>query len=228
MNMKMSYKKSQSGFTLVEIAIVLVIIGLLLGGVLKGTELIENAKVKRAINEANSITSAYYAYQDRFKHLPGDDGPIATLTARGGPWSTVTQAGNSNGAIASTLAQTFNPPAAGEPTAFWQHLRAAGFINGDVAATAVPALPLNAFGGLLGFTAGAVGLAPNQISGRVVCMSQVPGKSAAAIDTQLDDGNGNTGTVRSTLGAAGVNTAPGVAAAAAYSEPLIYTLCIQM
>ena len=40
--------KQQSGFTLVEIAIVLVIIGLLLGGVLKGQELINSAKVKPA------------------------------------------------------------------------------------------------------------------------------------------------------------------------------------
>ena len=42
-------KRNQSGFTLIEIAIVLVIIGLLLGGVLKGQELINSAKVKNLV-----------------------------------------------------------------------------------------------------------------------------------------------------------------------------------
>ena len=58
-----------------------------------------------------------------------------------------------------------------------------------------------------------------------VCMSQVPGKAARAIDTQFDDGLVGTGSVLATLGAAGANTAPGAVAAAAYSEDQIYTVC---
>ena len=65
-------KKQQSGFTLVEIAIVLVIIGLLLGGVLKGQELINSAKVKNMIGDFRTVSSLVYAYQDRFKAFPGD------------------------------------------------------------------------------------------------------------------------------------------------------------
>jgi prepilin-type N-terminal cleavage/methylation domain-containing protein len=65
-------RKQQSGFTLVEIAIVLVIIGLLLGGVLKGQELINSAKVKNMIGDLRTVSSMVYAYQDRFKALPGD------------------------------------------------------------------------------------------------------------------------------------------------------------
>jgi prepilin-type N-terminal cleavage/methylation domain-containing protein len=226
--MKMSMKKNQAGFTLVEIAIVLVIIGLLLGGVLKGTELIENSKVKRAANEINGITAAFYSYQDRYQRLPGDDGLIGALTARGGSWTPVTQAGNINGVIASTLAQTFTAPN-GEPSAFWQHLRAAGFINGNVTLTGTAALPPNAFGGLIGFTSGAVGNPASPINGRVVCLSQVPGKSAAALDVQLDDGLGNTGRMRATLGAAGANAAPTAAAFTdPYNETGVYTVCVQM
>ncbi len=60
-------KNQQKGFTLVEIAIVLVIIGLLMGGVLKGQELINSAKVKNFANDFRSISSFVYAYQDRFK-----------------------------------------------------------------------------------------------------------------------------------------------------------------
>ena len=60
-------KKQQSGFTLVEIAIVLVIIGLLLGGVLKGQELINSAKVKNLANDFRTIPTFVYAYQDKFR-----------------------------------------------------------------------------------------------------------------------------------------------------------------
>jgi prepilin-type N-terminal cleavage/methylation domain-containing protein len=227
--MKMSMKKNQAGFTLVEIAIVLVIIGLLLGGVLKGTELIENSKVKRAANEVNGITAAFYSYQDRYQRLPGDDGPLATLTARGGSWASVTAASTGpNGVIASTAAQTFTAPN-GEPSGFWQHLKAAGFINGQVNLTGAAVLPPNAFGGLIGFTSGSVGNPAAPIQGRVVCLSQVPGKSAAALDVQLDDGLGNTGRMRGTLGAAGANTAPTAAVFTdPYNETSVYTICVQM
>ncbi|HXC19945.1 MAG TPA: prepilin-type N-terminal cleavage/methylation domain-containing protein, partial [Steroidobacteraceae bacterium] len=70
-------RKQQSGYTLVEIAIVLVIIGLLLGGVLKGQELIYNQKVKSTYDNYRQFTAAMYGYQDRYKALPGDD-PQAT------------------------------------------------------------------------------------------------------------------------------------------------------
>ncbi|HVS27365.1 MAG TPA: prepilin-type N-terminal cleavage/methylation domain-containing protein, partial [Burkholderiales bacterium] len=47
--------RKQSGFTLIEIAIVLVIIGLLLGGVLKGQELITSARVRNLISQQDGI-----------------------------------------------------------------------------------------------------------------------------------------------------------------------------
>ena len=65
-------QQRQSGFTLVEIAIVLVIIGLLLGGVLKGQELINSAKVKNMVGDFRTVSSMVYGYQDRFKAFPGD------------------------------------------------------------------------------------------------------------------------------------------------------------
>ncbi len=72
--------QNQKGFTLVEIAIVLVIIGLLLGGVLKGQELITNSKIKAVTGDLEGITAAYYAYQDRTGRIPGwndtNDGQI--------------------------------------------------------------------------------------------------------------------------------------------------------
>jgi len=66
-------KRAQKGFTLVEIAIVLVIIGLLLGGILKGQEMITQAKIKNVIADYSGISAAYHGYQDRYRAIPGDD-----------------------------------------------------------------------------------------------------------------------------------------------------------
>ena len=63
---------NQRGVTLVEIAIVLVIIGLLLGGILKGQELINSAKVRSIVDRQQSLKVAWFAFIDRYQGLPGD------------------------------------------------------------------------------------------------------------------------------------------------------------
>lgn len=213
--------QQQKGFTLVEIAVVLVIIGLLLGAILQGTELIDNSRIKKASSDISSINAAFLSYQDRYKRLPGDDGNLATLTARGGNWTTVTQGGNNNGVITAPLANTWN--GGNEHDNIWQHLRAAGYITGNPANATASALPKNPWGGLTGFTTVAMG---GGLNGTKICMSQVPGKAAAALDLQLDDGLGNTGSIRATLGASGTNTVPtDVALAAPYNESAVYSIC---
>jgi len=67
------------GFTLVELAIVLVIIGIILGAILKGQELINNAKAKRLQNDLRGLEAAIWTFYDRTGHFPGDcdkDGTI--------------------------------------------------------------------------------------------------------------------------------------------------------
>lgn len=211
----------QRGFTLVEIAVVLVIIGLLLGAILQGTELIDNSRIKKASSDISSISAAFLSYQDRYKRLPGDDGDLTALTDRGGDWATVSQAGNNNGVLTAPLNNTWN--GGNEHDNVWQHLRAAGYIAGNPSDATAAALPKNAWGGLMGITTAAMG---NGLNGTKICMSQVPGKAAAALDLQLDDGLGATGRLRATLGASGANTNPTNAALAApYNESNVYTIC---
>ncbi len=65
-------KYCQRGFTLIEIAIVLVIVGLLLGGVVKGQELISSARVRNMISQQEGVKAAFFGFQDRYRALPGD------------------------------------------------------------------------------------------------------------------------------------------------------------
>jgi prepilin-type N-terminal cleavage/methylation domain-containing protein len=196
-------RSRQSGFTLVEIAIVLVIIGLLLGGVLKGQELINSAKIKNLLNDMNGISTAVYGYQDRYKALPGDDLNASAATTPPGRW-----AGTTAGDGGATLSGAFNAgTATPEPESrlFWQHLRLAGFIGGE---TSSAAQPINAVGGITGVQYGAgnqtVAALTQGLAGLVVCQTNILGRIAESLDNQLDDGKPNGGSVRAWTQGAGL------------------------
>ena len=193
-------KSTEAGFTLVEIAIVLVIIGLLLGGILKGQEMITQAKIKNAINDFNGVTVAVTSYQDRYRALPGDD-PNATTR-----WTVQAPAsGDGNGIILgkykdnNTAGAGGAPAAAGESNLFWQHLRIAGFVPGLTAGTGSGTPPPNSAGGIVGVESGVVGTSGLGFTSLIICFSNLPEKVASAVDGQADDSNPATGQVRAQL-----------------------------
>jgi len=171
--------KKQSGFTLVEIAIVLVIIGLLLGGALKGQELIENARINRIKSDLDQISAAIYSYQDRFGVLPGDD---ANATVNVGS----SLNGDGDGVVEGSWSQSDR-----ENNYVWDHLRRSGFLNGTGSDN-----PLHTFGANIALHNAAYG-----VSGLAMCFVNMTGDVARIIDTRYDDGVRNTGQIRTSSSA---------------------------
>ena len=78
-----SARRHQQGFTLVEIGVVLVIIGLLLAAVLKGQELIASARVNNLISTMNGYKAAINGFQDRYRIVQSDSSQAATIVGNG-------------------------------------------------------------------------------------------------------------------------------------------------
>ena len=114
--------RRQQGFTLVEIAIVLVIIGLLLGGILKGQELINSARVRNIADTNSGIQAAYFGFIDRYRAVPGDMKQAQAKIAIGS--DTMNSGGDGNGRLDGTDPWQ-------EASALWEHLWKAGFIQGS-------------------------------------------------------------------------------------------------
>ncbi|HQT25173.1 MAG TPA: type II secretion system protein [Burkholderiales bacterium] len=211
--------QKQSGFTLVEIAIVLVIIGLILAAVLKGQEMITQGKIKGAINDFNAVMTAYNGYQDRYRAIPGDDPNASARWTTAG--FTPTGATVGNGIVDGNYNDSAAAPS--EANFFWMELRLANFYTGSTAsASAGLTQPENAVGGIIGVQNGALGM-----SGLSICMSAVVYKIAQAVDTQLDDGHAATGTLRAVSYTPSGTSLPSLASTptADYADGSTYVLC---
>ena len=196
-------KNKQGGFTLIEIAIVLVIIGLLLGGVLKGQELINTARVRALNNTVDGVTAAWFSFQDRYRAFPGD----YTQSAVNLPGAPV--AGDGNGLVGD--AAGVDAPA--ERAMVWMHLQSAGYITGgydDNTATVananeygcpVTVCPDNGFGAGMNLNYGAMRQAAGNDAHELITGRGIPVEVIAELDRKVDDGEPGTGAMQ--LGIAG-------------------------
>jgi prepilin-type N-terminal cleavage/methylation domain-containing protein len=217
-------KSQQSGFTLVEIAIVLVIIGLLLGGILKGQELINSAKVKNLANDYRVIPTYIYGFQDKFKQLPGDDS--AALTHMAGCVAPCAN-GNGNGIINGNWDST---TVTDETVQFWAHVRHANLAAGSTDLGNMGEFePRNAVGGRIGISSLSTG--QPHITGMPggsyqICSKAILGKFARQLDVQMDDGNTATGSMRTVVDTAAIGTAAPAMTATFPDESTTHTVCM--
>lgn len=221
--------KSHAGFTLVELSIVLVILGLLVGGVLTGQSLIRGAELRSTISEYQSHVAATYAFRDKYFALPGDmanatsfwgvaGGTGADDTCRNTvSTSTATCNGDGDGQVRGTGAGYANY---NEQFRYWQHLSNAGLIQGRYIGTdARNSNPSNSY------QIAGLNMPQSKVASNAYWMSQYsspdPGSTgnfasaggnnfriasyytpeeAWNIDTKIDDGFPGTGKMRSFKG----------------------------
>jgi prepilin-type N-terminal cleavage/methylation domain-containing protein len=186
-------KRQQQGFTLIEIAIVLVIIGLLLGGVLKGQELITSARVRNLISQQDGVKAAFFGFQDRFRALPGDYATASTNLKCG---SGNCLNGNGNGQIQANATPVSGSEVHEEILA-WSHLTAANFLNGSYNMTAgdtsqtdanSPKNPYSIYMQLV-YDANYADSTAATNKHNLKTGSQVPVEILAEVDRKIDDGN---------------------------------------
>jgi prepilin-type N-terminal cleavage/methylation domain-containing protein len=166
---------NQAGFTLIEIAIVMVIIGLLIGGVLKGQAMIQNAKVKRVVKQGDEIRAAVMTFYDRYSVYPGDEN-LAAIPPNGADLE-----GNGNGQIAG--AESFE---------VFNDLGLAGLISGTYNGTTD--LPNHPFGDNVDL----IWVNPpgnTTPPAHYLRFFNLPAEVCLEIDTKYDDGVWNTGTI---------------------------------
>ena len=188
-------RHTQTGFTLAEFAIVTVLVGLLLGGVLAGRAVVTQARIKLVVSQFTGVHSAHLYYIDRYAAVPGDD-PRATVR-----WPGRAKDGTGDGQLSGRY---MDPPPPGDPMTaltvsategetlnYWWHLRLAELIATPPPGISIAAQPLNPFAGVIGVQQDAMGFPV-----AAVCQANLPAVVAIGVEGQLDELNPVRGTVR--------------------------------
>jgi prepilin-type N-terminal cleavage/methylation domain-containing protein len=214
---------SNKGFTLLEISIVILIIGLIIAATVTAQSLVRGAQLRRMAGEYDSYLKSIKEFQDKYLALPGDMNNAVTFwgaaTTANGDGSGTIGTSNLTGTPADT-AGTGGIANAGEWFLAWQHLTLAGFIPGSYPGTGtttaivglggnVPASQVKGAGWTLMFylnTSGNAGLWSDryghvmafgaQSSGLYTNGAVLTGAEALNIDNKFDDGLPGTGKIR--------------------------------
>jgi prepilin-type N-terminal cleavage/methylation domain-containing protein len=135
------YNSKKSGFTLIELSVVIIIIGLIIGGVLVGKDLIRAAEIRSTISQMESYNSAVRTFQTKYNGIPGDlkytDAAASGLYRITNAYVGYPGYGDGDGLIRNgdgTPNPNTNMRLYGEPFIFWRHLSEANLINGNYGA----------------------------------------------------------------------------------------------
>ena len=208
-------KKSQAGFTLVELAIVMIIIGLLIGGVLKGQELIGNAEIAATSSQIEGFDAATTTFRDIYDAVPGDiiNPDVRIPNCASAPCS---DAGDGNGRVDSEVP---GDASSGENDGFWIHLHFADLLSGiDPNGQIYPDAEVDGSYTMGYHAGGALGHnTDGAFRGHYATIVSTPGAAAgddsltasqaARLDRKLDDGVSDTGSVFANSGDCDTGTA---------------------
>lgn len=144
-------RKSEEGFTLIELSIVLVIIGLIVGGILTGQDLIKAAEQRATLAQIEKYNTAVNTFRNKYNGMPGDlsvsvasSFNLFTMTSAAPCTTAGTTAGCGDGnGLLEGGGTSGSVLLVGEPAVFWRHLSDANLIDGAYGANLVAA------GGLL-------------------------------------------------------------------------------
>ncbi len=167
---------NSKGFTLVELAVVLVILGTIFMSVLKVESMVKNAKIRQVVNQYRELRTAILVYKDKYGYLPGDD-PYADVHVGS------TRMGNGDGYVYGTGGYEWFPA--------FEHLNKAGLIKGKIPSAADPVK--HVFNGSVYITMQII----SGIKYNYIRFDDLPGDVAQALDTALDDGISDHGIVQS-------------------------------
>lgn len=192
-------KRKNSGFSLVEAAVVLVVIGIILGAVLQGRSLIESAEYSSFRQQLREYRAAFHDFRDRFDALPGDFNEASTRLGGG------QNNGDGDGVIDDGPECDAASDATDECCLAWQHLRAAGMLGGNPVDSGGDASPTHPFGGAVSsFFTGSQG---NGDFGHKILVINVPIDIAIRLDR--DEDNELCGSGRISLDATGGESCSG-------------------
>lgn len=193
MSVVMHSNRVERGFSLVELSLVVIIVGLVLGGILAGTSLLEVTKGRKIAQEAETYLTAARNFESKYLEWPGDMSDALSY------WATAIN-GDGDGLIEWDFTAAVADPHEGAQA--FVHLTQAGFINkGNLTGVnGAPVLEVNvpqseAFDGMVYLNNDAtlgnfVGIASTEVTG-VISPS-----TALSVDQQMDDGYANSGRVR--------------------------------